>query len=170
MSFRALLVLLFVAISSVGYAADNAEFSKVLTFKRDSADSRLEQITDALNSFREFTELVRTNSNLNKDFGTPLIDPNRIPKDACIISQFSGEDLLDIDNLDWETQNLGFANWPKAVKGYIDYQAYEIAKLKLEIATLKKESTNQIQILQKDVAQREKYLRTNYMSHDAWAD
>jgi len=150
--------------------AEQTELSEVLTFTRANADSRLDQIQEALASFSRFTDLVRTKSNLNKDYKIPLIDPNRIPKNARIISQFSGEDLLAIGNLDWETQNLGFANWPKSIKGHMDYQAYEIAKLKLEIAQLKNQPADQIHALEQDAAQKEKYLRDAYMSSDAWVD
>lgn len=149
--------------------ADEDEFDST-TFTRENADSRLEQISQALMSFNHFTELVRAKSNLNKDYGLQLIDPKRIPKNARINIQFAGEDLIEVGNLDWETQNLGFANWPKSIRGYMDYQAYEIAKLKLVIATLKKQSADEINALEQDVKQKEKYLRDVYMSPDAWAD
>ncbi len=160
MLYRTMIVLLLAAVpaSSVWGQDDLTKF-----FTREEADSRLEQISDALTSFAHFTDLVRLNSNLKKDF------PNRIPKDARIVSQFSGEDLLSIDNLDWESQNLGFANWPNYVKGYMDYQAYENLKLKLEIAVLKKLPESQIKALRQEVAEKEKALR-NYLSPEAWAD
>ncbi len=166
MLYRTMIVLLLATApaSSVWGQDDLAKF-----FTREEADSRLEQISDALTSFAHFTDLVRVNSNLKKDYNAPLIDPNRIPKDARIVSQFSGEDLLSIDNLDWESQNLGFANWPNYIKGYMDYQAYENLKLKLEIAILKKLPESQVKALRQEVAEKEKSLR-GYLSPDAWAD
>lgn len=65
---------------------------------------RLQQIRSSLTSFRQLTE------------------------------KSSEPVKAGIGNIAWDTQNLGFANWPNSVEGTLRYQDYQIKQLEFKLA------------------------------------
>lgn len=87
-------------------------------FSQAEALQRLDQVQAALLSFERLTTLAK-----------PVVP---------------AEKLTELGNLDWETQNLGFANWVGAVRGTVHKQHYVIARLQYDLALerLKHKETN----------------------------
>jgi hypothetical protein len=77
-------------------------------FSLDNALTRIQQIREALNSFRKLTNQSR------QTLGVSTIQA--------------------VGNTDPEIQNLGFYNWTGAVEGTVRKQEYQIKKLEYELA------------------------------------
>lgn len=87
---------------------------------------RVEQVKDALNSFKQLTKESQ----------------QKLAKDV----------LEQVGNTGWEIQTLGFYNWPNTVEGTLRVQDYKIKRLEFELAIgkyekggLKKEDMEQKQ-------------------------
>lgn len=91
-----------------GSGDEPVEYTLHQRFSCDNALKRLGQIESALSSFEQLTEETR----------------------ATRVSDALGE----IENLDWETQTLGFTNWSRAIKGTLLKQQYIIAKLQYDLS------------------------------------
>lgn len=77
-------------------------------FSVTNAESRLNQVDQALGSFRAITEKSR--------------------------GKLTAEELQKIGNTSWEVQSLGFQNWVGSVRGTLKNQDYRIKKLEYELA------------------------------------
>lgn len=76
-------------------------------FSLDNSLMRIDQIDEALVSFRQLTETSQANLR---------------------------EQLSAVGNTDWETQNLGFHNWVNSIEGTLKQQDLQIKQLELELA------------------------------------
>ncbi|MBP7051035.1 MAG: hypothetical protein KBE65_08480 [Phycisphaerae bacterium] len=96
-------------LKPVGGSGDEpVEYTLHQRFSCDNALKRLGQIESALSSFEQLTEVTR----------------------ATRVSDTLGE----IENLDWETQTLGFPNWSGAIEGTLLKQQYIVAKLQYDLS------------------------------------
>ena len=83
-------------------------------FAYSNALERLDQISDALQSFQSLTTASQ--------------------------SQLDEASLTRIRHTDWETQTLGFANWIGSVEGTLRYQDLQIRQLEWQLAQAQVES------------------------------
>jgi len=139
-------------------------------FTKKDADLRLSQIKSGLSSFGKLTDTIQDESNLNSDYGIPVIYTKRIPEEARITVTFKGKTLKAVDNLDWDIQHIGFENWPKYVEGYIEYLELKNMKLQLEIAKLRELSNDEITNIKKDIKEKERSMLQEYLGETSWVD
>jgi len=90
------------------------EYTYHTRFSTKNALNSMSQIRLALDSFRKLTEA--SNGKVSKKV------------------------LEKIGHMDWETQNMGFMNWPGAVEGTIYKNEYIIKKLRYELVSEKVKS------------------------------
>lgn len=109
-------------------------------FSLDDSLRRMEQIDEALTSFRQVTELNQSS----------------LPQDGVTAIAYT----------DWEAQNLGFHNWVGSVKGTLREQNLEIKQLEMQLAQ-KQFEDGQITRAQLDEA-RENYEQARQEFREFW--
>ena len=111
-------------------------------FSVQSAIGSLKKINSALDSFRKLTEASK---------GT-----------------ISKTKMRKIGNTGWETQNLGFMNWPGSIEGTIYKQEYLIKKLNYELTLEKAKSgklnSSDLTNVEKELQQAEKKFQDYWNS------
>lgn len=150
-----LALVLSIASASAEPKTEKAQIANTLQ-DAEEFDDRLNDIRGALASFRTLTELLRKNAKSKDDPngafsspGTPRTARYRICEDAL--------DLLSVGNLDWDIQTIGFANWTDLLQLHHKQAELESARLRLEIATLRKQAKekqkyqDQVRVLEKEL-------------------
>jgi hypothetical protein len=74
-----------------------------------------------------------------------------------------GNELKNVGNQGWEVQNIGFANWPKYVEGYIEYLELKNMKLQLELAQKANAGADKIKALKELISKKEAYIKKKFM-------
>ena len=105
-----------------------ADYTFAQRFSFESSLSSLTRMKSALESFRKLTEVTK----------------NKISK----------SEAETIGNTGWETQYLGFENWPNSIEGTLYKQKYLIKKLEYELA-VEREKNGQVNKIQLDIAKKE---------------
>jgi hypothetical protein len=96
-------------------------------FLLESSLESLQQVQGYLKSFRDLTEETKT--------------------------KVSRQKIKEIGNTDWETQNMGFRNFPRSIEGTLRKQDYQIRELRYQLAN---EMFKQKLIGEKELAERKK--------------
>jgi hypothetical protein len=155
-----LVFVLIIVIPAIVYA-ENGDLASYFT--RTEANTRLTQIRSSLTSFKNLTNLVYLKSNLKKDYKINSFDENKIPLKAKISINMLGNELKNVGNQGWEVQNIGFANWPKYVEGYIEYLELKNMKLQLELAQKANAGADKIKALKELISKKEAYIKKKFM-------
>lgn len=106
--------------------AEPASYTWNRRFSFSNALQRKEQISKALRSFRKLTKKYK--------------------------SKLTGNELLEIGNMGWGIQYLGFSNWCGAIEGTLRKQNYLIAKLELELI---REKSKTREVGKKEIEEKE---------------
>ncbi len=154
-SVLALAFLMSLAPASAEPKSETAQSANTLV-EAEEFNDRLTDIRGALTSFRSLTELLRKNAKSKDDPnsafstpGTPRTARYRICEDAL--------DLLSVGNLDWDIQTIGFSNWTDLLQLHHKQAELETARLRLEIATLRKQAKekqkyqDQVRVFEKEL-------------------
>lgn len=162
-----LFVFAFFVLSNTCYAKEGtlSDF-----FKKSDLDMRITQMKSALQSFKSLSNLIYLKSNLKKDYKISTMDESKIPVKAQIRVLMTGAELKKIGNQGWEIQNIGFANWPKYVEGYIEYMELENLQLKLQLAEKSKLGSDVIKKLSDSINKKEANIKKKYLSEENWTD
>ena len=139
-------------------------------FNQDSCNQSLDFVQSSLTGYTNLIDLILQKSNLEKDYNIHVIHQNNIPTDAKLKIEITGKELSSCSGIGWELQNIGFHNHMKNIRGYIDFQEYEILKLKCEIMQLKNGAVEEIEKLSMQIEQAQKRLDIEYLDETKWVD
>lgn len=116
------------------YAETPSEYkAKDDDYSIEAAQDSLKYIEEALNAFRDFSDIVLTDEVIEKIKS----DSGPIPV------EIKSQDFEKISkNVNWATQNIGFKNWVIIVRGMLLKNNYINKKLEYELAMCNSETTD----------------------------
>ncbi len=94
------------------------------------------------------------------------------PGDLASTGSFTveGGELAGLGTLNWETQNIGFVNWVKYLRGYVLARDLEAVELRREIAELRGVGPDSIAALDGEAARLRARIEEEYSGEGNWAD
>jgi len=139
-------------------------------FTQEEAIGRFDQIREALNQFRDFTQTIFERSDLGSKHDVYVLYENSIPESALIVVGMTGKDFQRSGYLNWDMQHIGFPNWMKYLQGYIEYLELKNKKLTLELSILEDQPADIIDSLRAVIDDEEGRLQSSFLHEDEWVD
>jgi len=137
-------------------------------FTYNSGFKALSHVDKYLTSFAKLTEIIETKTQFRQRL--PQRYSGESIKDNISYSlSITLKELNNVENLEWDVQNLGFHNHYVTLKGTMLLQQARIKELEYELLKLKKSSEEALRKTQKEATDSRR-LFNEFIKNQSWVD